>query len=337
MKALVTGGTGFVGSHVARTLAAEGHEVRVLHRASSKLAALDGAPFESAMGDIRDAASLRAACDGCDWVFHVAAVADYWRSTRDEIIEANVNGTAQVLEAAREAGVKRVVFTSSAAAIGLHANGEPSDEHLAFNGSATRFAYAYSKVLAEDVCREAVLGGQDVVIVNPVVVIGPGDLNRISGELVLSVAQLGPLMPIPPGGVAIADVRDIARWHVRAAEQGVTGERYILGSANVRHAALLAQIAAIANVARPRIPLPAWLVPPLATLIDGARSVGLPVKLDGTQTRLSARRVYFVFDKAWGAFGPPQFTQQQTLTDACQWYAERGLIANNAWTRLIRR
>lgn len=337
MKALVTGGTGFVGSHVARALVADGHEVRVLHRASSKLTALDGVVFESAIGDIRDADSLRAACAGCDWVFHVAAVADYWRSTHDEIIEANVGGTAQVLAAAKEASVKRVVFTSSAAAVGLHADGSPSDEQVAFNGSPTRFVYGYSKVLAEDVCREAVSGGQDVVIVNPVVVIGPGDLNRISGELILSVAQLGPAMPVPPGGVAIADVRDIARWHVRAAERGVTGERYILGTANVPHASLLRQIAVIANVRRPRLRLPAWLLPLFGTLIDGARSLGLPVKLDGTQTRLSARPVYFAFDKAWDAFGSPEYTLEQTLTGAYAWYAERGLIASNAWTRLIRR
>lgn len=335
MKALVTGGTGFVGAHVARALAAEGHSVRVLHRKTSKLTALEGVPFESAVGDILDAASLRAACAGCDWVFHVAAVADYWRSTAGEIIEANVNGTRRVLEAAKEAGVQRVVFTSSAAAVGLHPDGTPSDERVPFNGSPARFAYGYSKVLAEEVCREAVSAGQDVVIVNPVVVIGPGDLNRISGELILSVAQYGPAVPVPPGGVAIGDVRDIARWQVRAAERGVTGERYILGAVNVPHAELFARISAITHIPISGWPLPAWAVPPLATLIDWARALNLPVILDGTQTRLSARPVYFAFDKAWAAFGPPEYTLMQTLTDAYDWYNVRGLIRRSPWLKLI--
>lgn len=337
MKALVTGGTGFVGSHVARALAAEGHSVRVLHRASSKLTLLEGVPFEGAPGDIRDAASLRAACEGCDWVFHVAAVSDYWRSTQDEIIEANVRGTKRVLQAAKEAGVRRVVFTSSAAAVGLHADGSPSDESDGFNGSSARFPYAYSKAMAEVVCQEAVSGGQDVVIVNPVVVIGPGDVNRISGELILSVAQLGPAVPVPPGGVAISDVRDIARWHVRAAEKGITGERTILGTVNMPYAEMFARIAAVVNVPAPGFPIPASVLPLAGTLIDLARALGLPVKLDGTQTRLSARPVYFTFDKAWAAYGPPEYTTRQTLADAYAWYDDRGLVRRSTWLTLIGR
>lgn len=337
MKALVTGGTGFVGSHVARALTAEGHSVRVLHRPSSKLAALDGVPFESALGDILDANSLRAACDGCDWVFHVAAVADYWRSTRDEIIEANVKGTERVLAAARAAGVRRVVFTSSAAAVGLQRDGQPSDETDLFNQSPARFPYGYSKALAEVVCREAAAAAQDVVIVNPVVVIGPGDLNRISGELILSVAQFGPAMPAPPGGVAMVDVRDVARWHVRAAERGQSGERYILGSVNVPHADLFAYIAHVANVPRPGFPLPAWILPILGRLIDWGRALGLPLKLDGTQTMLSGREIYFTFDKAWNAFGAPEVGLRQSIADAYDWYAAHGFITQSAWMRLINR
>ncbi len=337
MKALVTGGTGFVGSHVARALTAEGHTVRVLHRPSSKLAALDGVPFESALGDILDADSLRAACEGCDWVFHVAAVADYWRSSREEILDANVRGTERVLAAAKAAGVQRVVFTSSAAAVGLRDDGQPSAEGELFNQSPARFPYGYSKALAEVVCREAAAAGQEVVIVNPVVVIGPGDLNRISGELILSVAQLGPAMPVPPGGVAMVDVRDVARWHVRAAERGRSGERYILGSVNVRHADLFARIARIANVSRPRFPVPALILPLLGRLIDGGRALGLPLKLDGTQTMLSGRQVYFAFDKAWAAFGAPEVDLRQSIADAYDWYASHGFIRRSAWTRLISR
>lgn len=337
MKALVTGGTGFIGSYVARALAAEGHRVRVLHRATSKLTALDGVPFESAFGDIRDANSLRAACEGCDWVFHAAAVADYWRQNRDAILEANVRGTERLLQAAKAAGVGRVIFTSSAAAVGLRADGTPSDEEDTFNQSPARFAYGYSKALAEVLCREAAADGQDVVILNPVVVIGPGDLNRISGELILAVAQLGPAVPVPPGGVSIVDVRDVARWHVRAAEHGSAGERYLLGAINAPHADVFAQIADIANVPRPGFPVPASALPLLGTLIDWGRALGLPITVDGMQMRLSAREVYFTFDKAWGAFGPPEYTLHETLADAYHWYDDHGFIRRSGWINLISR
>ena len=128
MKALVTGGTGFLGSHIVRLLCEEGHGVRVLHRASSKLDALEGLSYESALGDVTDLESLRTACAGCDWVFHVAAVADYWRADHEWMFAVNVEGTRNVLQAADEKGVKRVIFTSSAAAVGLHPNAEPADE-----------------------------------------------------------------------------------------------------------------------------------------------------------------------------------------------------------------
>src|SRR5688572_9368306 len=119
MKVLVTGGTGFIGSHVVRALVEAGHEARVLHRHNSKLTALNGLQYESAIGDILDVTALQAACAGCDWVFHIAAVADYWRADHSRMFEANVEGTRRVLQAAKEAGVKRVIHTSSAAAVGL--------------------------------------------------------------------------------------------------------------------------------------------------------------------------------------------------------------------------
>ncbi len=156
MKTLVTGGTGFVGSHVVRALTNAGHDVRVLHRASSRLDALAGLEYESAVGDILDADSLRPACSGCDWVFHVAAVADYWRADRQRMFAANVEGTRAVLQAAREAGVRRVVFTSSAAAVGLRHDGQPADESLPFNLPPQRFPYGYSKAQAESIAQQAV-------------------------------------------------------------------------------------------------------------------------------------------------------------------------------------
>jgi dihydroflavonol-4-reductase len=326
MKALVTGGTGFVGSHVVRELTAQGWAVRVLHRESSKRDALDGLTFESALGGLGDLDALRRACEGCDRVFHIAAVADYWRADHSAMFEANVKGTANVLQAARETGVSRVVFTSSAAAVGITSDGTPADESLAFNLTPQQMPYGYSKVLAEQVVADAVRGGQHVVTVNPVVVLGPGDLNQISGSLVIEAAQRGRWMPVPGGGVAVVDVRDVARWHVAAAERGRSGERYLLGTENLTHAQLFARIAAAAGTPRPVLHLPDFAAQLASTGVSLGQRLGLRLPVDALQIKLSTRLIYFDFSKAWSELGPPQVSIRDSIRDAYAWYAERGLI-----------
>lgn len=336
VKALVTGGTGFVGSHVVRALAEAGHEVRVLHRASSRLDALAGVAFESAFGDIGDpdgSAALRQACEGIDWVFHVAAVADYWRADAQRMYEANIGGTRRVLAAAKAAGVRRVVFTSSAASFGTRPDGSPADEQVRFNGSSARFPYAYSKAMAEIVALEAVNAGQEVVIVNPVVVMGPGDLNVISGTFVMQIARLSWLVPVTSGGVAVTDVRDVARWHLAAAEHGRVGERYILGTANVDYAAWFALIADIAGVPRPGLPVPNAVLPLAGSALDALRHLGISLPIDGTQTRFGARRIFFDFSKTWAELGEPQVDMRRSLEETYAWYLEHGYIPHDALSR----
>jgi dihydroflavonol-4-reductase len=336
LKTLVTGGTGFVGSHIVRALGDAGHDVRVIHRTTSSLAALADTPFQSALvDDLNDADALRAACDGIDWVFHVAAVADYWRADTRGMYDANVEGTRQVLDAARACGVRRVVFTSSAAAIGFRSDAQPADETTPFRLAPKRFPYAHSKALAERVCAEAVASGQDVVIVNPVVVFGPGDLNRISGDLVLKTKRLSWTIPVPPGGVAVIDVRDVARMHIAAARQGRTGERYILGAENTTHAALFALVAHIVKAPAPSLPIPAWSAPILGDLIEVGRGLGLPIPIDGNQTRLGARRMYFNFEKAWRELGKPLITMRQSLHETWNWYLAHGYVKEDAASRVI--
>lgn len=326
MKALVTGGTGFVGSHVARVLVKAGHDVRVLRRPSSRLDALAGVAFESAIGDITDAGALRAACEGCEWVFHVAAVADYWRSDVSRMFEANVEGTRRLLRAARAAGVRRVVFTSSAGAVGMRSDGRPSTEADAFNLPPKRFLYGYSKALAEAVVQAEVRQGQDVVIVNPVVVMGPGDLNMISGNFVTRIKQLGALVPVPSGGVAVIDVRDVARMQLAAAERGRTGERYILGAANYKYADYFAMIADVVGAQRPRLPAPDAALGLVAGTIDLLRTVGIQTPVDANQTRLSDRDIFFDFSKGWRELGEPQVDMRQSLEDTYAWYVANGYI-----------
>ncbi|MCU0495935.1 MAG: NAD-dependent epimerase/dehydratase family protein [Anaerolineae bacterium] len=326
MKALVTGGTGFIGSQVARALVAAGHSVRVLHRPSSKLSALTGLAYESALGDILDEEALRAACAGCDWVFHIAAIADYWRSEQTRMFEANVEGTRRVLSAAREAGVQRVIFTSSAAAIGLRPNGEPSDESDAFNLRPAHFPYGYSKVLAERVVTDAIGMGQDVVTVNPVVVMGAGDLNMISGSFITQIKAYGRLTPLTSGGIAVVDVRDVARWQIAAAESGRCGERYILSAANYSYHDWFTMIADTVGVGRPMLTVPDVLLEPMAQVATLLRRVGITTPVDADQIRLGGRKVYFNPAKTWAAFGPPQVDMGDSLRETYQWYRVNGFL-----------
>jgi dihydroflavonol-4-reductase len=326
MRALVTGGTGFVGSHIARALVAAGHTVRVLHRPTSKRDALEGLTYESALGDILDENALQAACESCDWVFHVAAVAEYWRADKSHMFEANVEGTRRVLRAARAAGVKRVVFTSSAAAVGQRADGKPADETTAYNLSPEQFPYGYSKVLAEGVVKEAVAGGQDVVIVNPVIVMGPGDLNMISGSYIVQVKRLGPLVPVTSGGISVIDVRDVARMHLAAAERGRTGERYLLMAANYPHREWLGMIADVVGVRRPFLPTPDFVLPPTAALVNLARRVGISTPIDANQVLLGGRNMFVDGSKAWDELAKPQVDMRQSLQDTYGWYQEHGYL-----------
>jgi dihydroflavonol-4-reductase len=336
MQTLITGATGFVGSHLARLLVERGHTVRVLHRQSSNLKALEGVPFESAIGDVTDFASTRAACEGCDWVFHVAAVADYWRADETRLFDVNVEGTRKVLQAAREAGVKRVIFTSSAAAVGLR-DDKPADESEPFNLPKHHFPYGYSKVLAEQVVAEAVAQGQDVVTVNPVIIIGPGDINVISGTFIIQTARLQWLTPWTSGGAAVTDVRDVALWHLAAAEKGRTGERYILSTTNYGYREWFNLIADTIGVPRP-VALaysPNFMLPAAAALVDGLRRIRITLPIDANQVRLGARKVFFDPAKAYRELGTPQYDMPHSIAETYQWYTEHGYIKPDFVSRVV--
>lgn len=332
VTALITGGTGFLGSHIARALVEAGHHVRVLRRPTSPLTLLENLPVEHMLGDIMDMQSLDRAMQGCEWVFHVAAVADYWRSNRVKLYLVNVNGTTAVLEAARRAGVRRVIFTSSGAAVGFPEDGRLADETTPFNQQPSRFPYGHSKALAEIEVRRAVAQGQDAVILNPSVVLGPGDLNQISGSAVVEIAR-GNVPIYPTGGVTVIDVRDVAAAHLAAAERGRSGERYILGTLDISHKAMLKLIAQIAGVPAPSIPVPPSLTPIAAWIAEGLQwalgQVGQSLPIDANQIRLSARNIYFDCRKAWRELGEPRIDIRQSLQETYDWYVEHGFISDH--------
>jgi dihydroflavonol-4-reductase len=326
ITALVTGGTGFVGSHVARTLAARGYQVRILRRTTSRLDAVNDIACEHFVGDITDPPSLREAMAGVDWVFHVAAVSDYWRSDPARIYEVNVDGTRNVLQAAEETDVKRVIVTSSAAAMGYTTDLCPVDESTRFNYDPHLTPYGHSKFLAEAEVFRAIRRGLDCVIVNPAVIIGPGDLNQISSSVVLELAR-GHVPPtVPPGGVTVIDVRDVAEAHVAAAERGRTGERYLLGAVDLTHKAWLRLTADAVGRRMMALTVPAGLVPVLAWGADILRECGVPIPIEGNQLRLSTRMLFFNCQKSWRELGEPEISVRQSLKETYEWYRARGEI-----------
>jgi dihydroflavonol-4-reductase len=324
----VTGASGFIGSHLCRALIARGHAVRAFHRPDSSLVALQGLPVEHAVGDVRDATSLRAAAKDVDWVFHAAGPARHWRRP-DELVDTIVRGTINVLQAAEEARARRVVFTSSVAALGVPVAGALLDEGDRFNCPRARWPYGHAKSEAESAVRAAVGQGLDCVIVNPSAVFGAADLNRISGTLILILAR-HPVPVITRGGTNVVHVADVAEGHVAAAERGRPGERYILGGENLRHVEIARTIAAELGVRPPRLTIPPRLVDWAAGAVDLiGRVARLPA--DGNLLRLSRYGFYCDTAKArrdLGLDAPRPF--RQAVREAVAWYRAHGYLGGRA-------
>jgi len=321
---LVTGATGFVGSRLCRALCAEGFTVRALQRATSSRVGLEGLPVESFVGDILEPATLATALRDVGLVFHVAAQSAYWRNPQG-VVRAAVEGTRNVVEAAAAAGVRRVVLTSSVGALGVPADGELLDEQHHFNLPPRSFPYGYAKHASEQAALRAAEGRLDLVIVNPSIVLGPGDLNRISGSIILETAR-GRAFVSTGGGANYIHVDDLAAGHMAAAERGRPGERYILGGENLSHREALSAIAHMVGRRPPWLHLPDATVPLAAGLLDAAgRLVRLP--MNGAQMRISRHRLFCDVSKARGELG---FSATRSFSEAAQeaydWYRAQGMI-----------
>ena len=336
MNVLVTGATGFVGSHLVRQLCEAGHAVRALYRSKNKLSQLEGLEFETTQGTLADTAALERACAGCEILFHVAAKADYWKDDdRDALWRINVEGTRNIFAAAKATGIRRVIFTSSASTIGIRPGGESADEADAFNLPPERFWYAYTKVKAEEIVAEYVADGMDVVTLNPAVIIGPGDMNAISGSFIIESARFQWLAPMSSGGLSVIDVRDVARAHLKAIELGRSGERYILSTANLSYREWFRLIASACGVRPPLISTPDRLLEPTARFIDLLRRLGIQTPMDANQTRLGSAHVYFETSKASRELFTPQIDIETSLRDTWDWYRQNGYIKQDLLTRLI--
>jgi len=326
MQTLVTGATGFIGSNVAIALAARGDRVRVLRRTTSRLDALAEAPVEYVTGDILDPDSLATAMRGCDVVFHVAAMSQYWRSGKETLYRVNVDGTRHVMQAALAAGVGRVVHTSSVAALGYPPRGALADETQVFPLKLSWFGYGHSKYLAELEVQKAVAQGLPAVIVNPGIVLGPRDVNFVSGSLIRASVK-GQLRVAPPGGSNMVHVADVVAGQLAAAERGRVGERYILGGENLSHWEAATIIAEVTGGARPLLTLPRWSLGPIARLVDAFNALRRqPPLVAGYQIILGGETFYVDNSKAVRELGLPQTPFRQAAADAYTWYREQGWL-----------
>lgn len=322
MDILVTGATGFIGSSLCRTLIRDGNSLRAFHRHTSPLTALEGLAVEHCLGDILDPASVAPAMEGVEVVFHCAAQMGPWRNPAQSQA-SHVLGTRNVLQAARRAGVRRVVHTSSVAALGVPEPGAPGDtlldESHPWNAEPTLWPYGYAKHLAEQEVLAAVHDGLDAVIVNPAAVFGAGDVHRGRKSIIGQVAR-GHIPVAVAGGLNVVHIDDVVAGHLAALNLGRTGERYILGGENLSITRVLAITAEVVGRRPPRITLPGALVRSTAALVDlVSRPLSLP--LTGDLLRLAGLYFYYDMEKSHRELGlPPPTPYRVAAEQAYAWF-----------------
>ena len=323
---LVTGANGFLGAAVTRALLAEGQRVRAFVRRSSDRRNLEGLDVEIAEGDLNDRASLREAARGCGAVFHVAADYRLWVADPAPMYKTNVDGSVNVLAAAAEAKVERVVYTSSVAVLGIKPDKTPADETTPVSLEQMIGAYKRSKFLAEQaVVRSANELDLNVVIVNPSTPIGPGDVRPTPTGRVILDAAAGRMPAYVDTGLNIVHVDDVARGHLLALRFGLRGERYILGGRDLSLREILQLVGEHTGRPATNLRLPHWAVYPIAAV---GEAVALFTKrepratLDGV--RMAQKHMYFSSAKAERELGYRARPPEQAIADAIDWFKSHG-------------
>jgi dihydroflavonol-4-reductase len=328
MTTLVTGATGFVGSAVARVLEARGHAVRVLVRPGSDRANLAGLAAEMAVGDLTDPASLARAVAGCRFVLHVAADYRIWVPDADAMLRANVGGTAALMRACLDAGVERIVYCSSVAALGLTKDGSPADETTPVTEADMVGVYKVSKFRAEQAVLAMVRDlGLPAVIVNPAAPVGPRDIKPTPTGRMIADAASGRMPAYVDTGLNIVHVDDVALGHVLALERGRVGERYILGSENLKLGDLLALVATATNRRPPRIRLPTGLLWPVAMAGEAWANIsGITPLVTRDHLRMARKTMFFSSAKAIAELGYDPRPARDAVVDAVAWFRGHGMV-----------
>src|SRR5438477_2544989 len=330
MKVLVTGATGFVGSHVAQALAAQGADLRLLVRPSSRMENIASLNAERVTGDLRDPDSLKRAMQDCEFVFHVAADYRLWVRDPQAMYRANVEGTRSILQAAQEAGVRRVVYTSTVATMGFTSNGQPCDEDSPVCLDDMIGHYKRSKFMAEQAVLEAARAGANVILLNPTAPVGEQDIKPTpTGRIIVDF--LNRKFPAyVDTGLNLVDVREVARAHLAATEKAKPAERYIIGGENLTLKQILDKLSAITGIPSPSRKVPHTVAlgfAACAELITG-RLLGREPRATMDAVRMGRKKMFASSAKAESNLGYRVVPIDSALRRAVEWYKSHGYVNN---------
>lgn len=328
MPIFVTGGTGFLGVNLVRHLVGQGQRVRMLVRTEPNRLGLESDLIEFARGDVTDGSSVLEAMRGCDRVYHLAGWVQITPWGMDTARRINVEGTRNVCAAALRLGVKRMVHTSSIAAIAAGSLEHPADESQPWNLKGLDIPYYITKRESEQVVQEFVRQGLDAVIVNPSYLVGPWDVKLGSSRILIQLAGGKVNMIFSHGGINFADVREVAKGHVLAMERGRTGERYFLGGQNLPYRTFCERVAAIAAARPPRWALP---YPAMLPFAAAGSMLGRLMPMRFRDFNLSILRSgflehYATSRKAIAELGYHEVPIDAAIRDALDWFAEHGYM-----------
>ncbi|MEA2771466.1 MAG: dihydroflavonol-4-reductase [Acetobacteraceae bacterium] len=329
MTTLVTGATGFVGSAVARVLAARGHTLRLLVRPASDRRNLAELDAEVVIGDLTDPDSLVRAAAGCRYVLHVAADYRFWVPDPDAMLRANVDGALAMVRAAAQAGAERIVHCSSVAALGQIGDGTPADEATPTNEADFVGIYKRSKYLAEKAVLElARRDGLPVVVVNPAAPVGPRDIKPTPTGKMIRDAAAGRVPAYIDTGLNIVHVDDVAEGHVLALEKGRVGERYVLGGENMLLKEILALVSDVVHRRPPRICLPEAVVWPAALVMEKlAKVTGIAPMMTRDHLKMARKKMFYSSAKAAAELGYHPRPVRSAVEDAVVWFRANGMLS----------
>ncbi|NKB37583.1 MAG: NAD-dependent epimerase/dehydratase family protein [Gammaproteobacteria bacterium] len=330
MKTLITGASGLVGSAVLRLLLDCGHDVRAMVRRGSNRANLSGLELEIVEGDLCDSGSLHNAVANCRYLFHIAADYRLWVPDPEQMYKANVEGTHNLLRHATEHGVKKIVYTSSVATLGIHPDRSPANEDSPVSLNDMIGHYKRSKYLAEQEVIKLVSDiGAPVTIVNPSTPIGPRDIKPTPTGRIIVDCLNGKIPAYVDTGLNIAHVDDVARGHILALDKGKIGERYILGGDDMSLKEILQKICEAGNRPSPKISIPHNLILPFARLFElWADMCGIEPLATVDGIKMSKKHMFFSSRKAKEKLGYQSRPAHEAISDAIKWFQLNGYLSN---------